>query len=688
MSEPETNLSPYRIPAHKTLIIVDAHGTVLKRDLSRSPENIFGDPRERDRVVWSLRDGFINFLNYFQGMRKKRFIISSDGSRTRLQTIFRRFGIARQFTAVYGGEHLHRESQLKQLDLIMREAGATPEETIFIGDSKIDGYSAAKYGVDFIPVPGDEKFSFNEFIRIEFTADRFGLEIQNITNARRVFRNLSTPELVEAALARGEGRLGHLGPLCVPPAEPQGLCSGQYIVREPSSETQIYQGGRFRPFRPTRFQQLYLRLLAFLQDRELFVQDSWVGADPGRRYPLRIVTQTAWHSLYARNSFIQLRPDELADFFPEYTIIHVPNFRAIPETDGTDGESFVILNMARKLALIGGTPFAGEIRLAAFHLLGFFFTRDDVLPVRCSSNRGKDGKDLSLFFGQPSFTRGAIALEPGRVFFGDSHHCWAGNGFFNLEWGCYEPLAGLSRAASPALFEVTRKFGTILENVELNAQRKIDSSPGTLSRGARASFPITHLQVVDRSGVAGLPRRIFILVRDSRGLLPRMARLTSEQAVLWNLFGFGTVPEAGPSGSAARPFFGEWPALFHPAVYALLFWEKLKTSGTECWLVNFADFESNDASGELETSGLARALVRAVHDEQITPDDLVRDETWEFDRLARFPGTRAAALAREADPALVAARAELLALFRERIFAWSDLLDRELTMALPGEKRP
>lgn len=677
---------PYHIPDSKTLIIVDAHDTILQRDLSRSPGDVFGDPRDRERIQWRPREGLLNFIEYYASIKKKRIVISSDGGRQKLRGIFRRFGIDRQLAGVYGGEHLHRESYLKQLDLIMSDLGASPDQAVFIGDSRIDRLSAEKYGVDFIAVPGDQDFSFNAFIRQDFTGDRFGLEIQRLTNLGRVRHNLSSPELVEAALGNGEGRLAHLGPLVVRSDEGAGTHPELYIVREPSSDADVYWEGSFLPYSPARFQRIFLRLQAFLQDRDLFVQDCFAGAELRHRYPLRVITQTAWHSLYARNTFIQARPEELPDFFPEYTVIHVPHFRAIPEVDGTAGESFMILNLARKLALIGGTARAGEIRFAAFNLLGYFFARADVLPLRCSSNHDPDG-GLSLFCGRSSLSRSVLALDPERLFFGDAHHCWTDEGFFNLEWGCYEPIAGLRKNDSPALFETTRKFGTILENVDVDASRRLGlGAPGGVQDpNVRASFPITHLEHADRSGRAGQPRHLFILIDDDRGVLPVLAQLTPEQAVLWLLAGYD-------GARSERPFFLELPALFHPAHYALLFWQKLKASGAQCWLLNtnrrFVRESGDAVDFELTvTPAVTRDLVRAVHAGSFAgraADDLLEaDGCWGFLRARRCPDVDPRFFLPAAERA-VAAGTELCAAIRDRLDEHRRWLDPDLLRAYPG----
>ena len=645
-AEKKIDSKSWVIEDHKKLIIVDAHDTVLKRDLSRTPENIFGNPEEHERIVWLLRDGFLNFLDYFYGIKKMRIVISSDGWKQRLADVFDRFGITRQLHAIYGREHLHPETYLKQLDIIMRDAGVTPRETVFIGDSKIDGYSAEKYGVDFIRVPStldSLRFSFNDFLRLDFASDYYGLEIQKIRNVKKVYHNYTSPELVEEILKREEGKLAHRGAIAVDTGEQKRLLvSSQYIVREPSSEAKIYWEGEFKPIDADKFNMLYLRLLAFLQDRELFIQDCYAGADWERQFPLRVITQTAWHSLFARNIFITPDQRKMKGFFPEFTVLHVPFFRARPDVDGTDGEAFVILNLAKKVALIGGTLYCGELRKSVFTLLGYFISQEDALHIRCSSNRAEND-NMALFFGETCLEKSALSLDPDRIFIGDMHHCWSERGVFNLEQGCNPPVANMMGISLP-IQEATGKFGTILENVYIGPGRRPDFNEPLSAPNARASFPIAHLNNADPGGTTSHPSNVIILVRDGTGVLPPLSRLTPEQAILHLLMGYSSHSRAGEHNQDGypdlrfRPFFLNYPILFHPAVYALLYWVKLKKSGAACWLFNISHVGHYDSEKKFMIPGILKNLTDAVHEGRISDQDLTEAPTWGFRRLKRLDG--------------------------------------------------
>ncbi|MBE7438777.1 MAG: phosphoenolpyruvate carboxykinase (ATP) [Spirochaetales bacterium] len=619
----------YTIGPDKDLIIVDAHDTILKRDLSRDPLQIFGDPRQPERLEWGMRDGLLNFIEYFTQIRKAKIVISSDGNVERLRDVFERFGIARRIARIYGREHLHKETYLKQLDRILLDAGVEKERAVFIGDSKIDGYSAERYGVEFIAVPGtldDPAFSFNEFLREALRGPDHGLLVQRITNLRRVQRNLSTPELVEAATRNKEGSLVHLGALAVR-ADSREARRNLYAVDEPSSQARIYWQGTFARFPAQAFETLYLRLLAFLQDRELYIQDCAMGSSDARQYPLRIITQTAWHSLFARNTFIQLPDSKLSDFLPEFTIIHVPNFRAIVDFDGTEDETFTILHLARKLAVIGGTSHAGQIRTAAYNLTGYFYAQEDLLPVNCSANSREER--LLLYFGLPGPLKSRATLADGTVFFGDAHQLWSADAIYNLEWGCYEPLCGKNHNLPLPVREATRRFATILENVPLLPGRRVDA--GAMGEQAMASFPITHLNQVNRKGQSPPPAAVLLLLRDAPGFFPTPARLTPAQWIVLLFCGYDA-PDPTMVLPVMRPFFDSYPLLFHPARYAMLLYERLLRSATTCWLLC-------ERKNELPI-----ADIEAIQNNALDQTDWQEDPVWKMQSPATALSERASAL--------------------------------------------
>ncbi len=634
------------IPEFKKIIIIDAHDTILKRDFSRTPQNIFQDPHDRDTIVWQLREGFQNFLDYFGAIKKIKIVISSDGDQDRLKEIFIRFGIFKQFDAIYGFKHIHKETYLKQLDQILADFHMEPRDAVFIGDSKIDAYSAQKYGVDFISVPNtvsDRHFSFNSFLHIRFTRPPYGLELQRIINIKHIYHNLASPVLVEMAIQRGEGVLSHKGSLVVHTGDISShLLKGRYIVKEPSTEHRVtWDTSDFHPLDPDNFNILFLRLKAFLQDREIFIQDCYVGSDPDHCMPLRIITQTAWHGLFARNMFIQASKEQMEDYFPEYTIIHVPHFKAIPEVDGTSAEAFVIVHLVKKVVLIGGTHYGGEIRRAVNTLISFFYIQEDILPVKFSSNIGRN-HDLAVFWGEPNIRKSSVSLDSERDFFGDAYHGWTENHIFNLEWGCYIPVSNLTKNTNPFLYESVHTFSTILENVKINKERRTDFH-AEIYENPRACFPKSHFRFVDRSGISDHPKNIFIFMKDGMGIFPAISRISRAQGAFYLFMGYNSdrIFDLKETESSHRfrfqPFFNDNPFTFPPVVYALHVWEKMERSLAQCWLINYSHVGHLSSPNCWHTDERISDLIKYVLQDEFEADKWIFDPVWGFEVLKSWP---------------------------------------------------
>ncbi|MGH7163343.1 MAG: phosphoenolpyruvate carboxykinase (ATP), partial [Planctomycetota bacterium] len=335
----------------------------------------------------------------------------------------------------------------------------------------------------------------------------FGLEQHGIVNVEDVHWNLPTAALYEEAVRRREGLIAHHGPLVVSTGDHTGRSpNDKFIVREPGSEARIAWGKVNRPFDPERFDRLYGRLLAYLQRRDVFVQDCHAGADPRYRVPVRVVTELAWHNLFARNMFLFLKPGEHADFVPQFTIVDTPRFHAIPDRDGTNSEVYIIVHFGKRLVLIGGTSYAGEIKKSAFTILNYFLPLQGVLSMHCSANVGRDG-DVALFFGLSGTGKTSLSADPERLLIGDDEHGWSDDGVFNIEGGCYAKVIRISPAAEPDIYATTRRFGAILENVAIDARtRRIDLDDDSLTENTRASYPLSHIPRCVRSGSGGHPR--------------------------------------------------------------------------------------------------------------------------------------------------------------------------------------
>ena len=421
----------------------------------------------------------------------------------------------------------------------------------------------------------------------------YGLDKHGIANAGTVNWNLTVGELYEHAIRRGEGTIADGGALACETGEHTGRSANdKFIVKEPSSDQDIWWGKVNKPLDIEQFNSIKQRLLKHLQGPELFVVDSWAGADPTHRVPIRVVTESAWHCLFARNMFIRPQADEHSNFEPGFTILHAPTCKAVPDVDGTRSEVFVLVNFAERLVLIGGTSYAGEIKKSVFTILNYLLPARDVLPMHCSVNLG-DAGDSALFFGLSGTGKTTLSADPNRRLVGDDEHGWGDQGLFNFEGGCYAKVINLSPEQEPEIFATTRMFGTVLENVVVDdLTRRLDLDDGRLTENTRASYPLSFIPNVVEPSVAGHPHDIVMLTADAFGVLPPIAQLTADQAMYHFLSGYtakvaGTEkglsnePEATFSTCFGAPFMPR-----HPSVYAKMLGERISKHKARCWLVN------------------------------------------------------------------------------------------------------
>jgi hypothetical protein len=429
--------SQYRIPPTTKLIIVDAHDTIFKPDLSRAEGNIFDDPLKKERITWMLRYGFLNFIEYFAVQKKIEIVISSDGHKHRLKRIAKKFGIFDKLKAIYGAEHIDKWDCLKQLDKILTRCKVEAHEAVFIGDSQVDQLSAEKYGVPFIQVPNtvsERAFSFNSFLEIEFDSGDYGLELINLHGIKRIFHNLSSPALVEEVIKREEGVLAHLGPIVINKEEFQPANEIMvYIVNEPSSENEINWNDEILPFEMERYHRLFENVKEYLRDQSVYIQDCFAGSEASCRIPLRIITQNAWRNLFVRHMFRHATDEEMKSFFPEYTLVHVPGYKVSGFRDDSIPDNLILINLLKKLILVVGASSSNATRKAIFLTLSFILPKNDMIPVRCSANKAADGS-LFLFFGQNHALKNSLCCNTNHSFFGDDCHGWTQTGFTNIEW--------------------------------------------------------------------------------------------------------------------------------------------------------------------------------------------------------------------------------------------------------------
>ncbi|HUE80819.1 MAG TPA: phosphoenolpyruvate carboxykinase [Pyrinomonadaceae bacterium] len=445
----------------------------------------------------------------------------------------------------------------------------------------------------------------------------YELDNYGITGAAKVYWNLNTPELYEEIARRGEGVLSKYGALIVDTGEHTGRAAkDKAIVRERESEARVFWGDVNKDFPQEKFNSLKDRMMAHATGRELFVQDTFAGADSRYRLPVRVVTELAWHSLFARTMFIN-DLSTTSPHQPEFTIINFPSFQAEPERDGTRSPTFILMDFSQRLVLIGGTSYAGETKKSVFTILNYLLPQRGVMSMHCSANVGDSG-DTAIFFGLSGTGKTTLSADPERKLVGDDEHGWSDNGVFNFEGGCYAKVIKLSPEAEPDIYRTTRMFGTILENVVYDpVSRDIDLDDAAKTENTRASYPLTSIPNIVPAGHAGHPQNIIMLTADAFGVLPPVAKLTPEQAMYHFLSGY-TAKVAGTEKGIKEPeatfstCFGAPFMVLHPGVYADLLGKKIAKHDSACWLVNTGWSGGPYGVGQRMKIGHTRAMIRAI----------------------------------------------------------------------------
>lgn len=423
----------------------------------------------------------------------------------------------------------------------------------------------------------------------------YGLDYLGLSNLRKVYWNLPTEALYEEIIFRGEASISKMGPIIVNTGKHTArAASDKFVVREDTSEENVWWGQYNRPFAQEKFESLFIRLQGYLQGRDIFVQDAYGGSDPDYRLPIRVITELAWHSLFARNMFIKPQSaDEYRKLIPEFTVISVPGFKAFPQIDQTPAETFIVLNFAQKLCIIGNTGYGGEIKKSVFTLLNYLLPlRDGVMTMHCSANVGKED-DTALFFGLSGTGKTTLSADPKRSLIGDDEHGWSDNGIFNFEDGCYAKVIELSPSAEPQIYACTRRFGTILENVVFDpVTRIIDLDDDSMTENTRAAYPLSYIENSIENKRGGHPKNIIFLTCDASGVMPPIARLSIEQAMYHFISGYTSKIAGTEVGLRDEPeitfsaCFGGPFMVHRPAFYADLLRRKIERYGVKCWLVN------------------------------------------------------------------------------------------------------
>jgi len=446
-----------------------------------------------------------------------------------------------------------------------------------------------------------------------------GIEAAGLTNTGPIHMNLSVPLLYEAAVRRNEGVIAPDGALVVRTGQHTGRSAqDKYIVDDDSTHAHVWWGKSNVGIDPTRFDALHRCVLAYLQHRELFVQDSYAGADPNHRLRVRVISEFAWASLFARTLFIRPNPRQLPSFAPDFTILHAPNFHATPELDGTRTGTFIILNMKKRLILIGGTSYAGEIKKSIFTVMNYILPLEGVFSMHCSANVG-ERDDVALFFGLSGTGKTTLSADPDRFLIGDDEHGWSDGGVFNFEGGCYAKVIRLSQVAEPDIYAAIHRFGAVLENVVCDpVTRALDLDDASLTENTRAAYPLEFIRNHVPTGHAGHPANIIMLTADAFGVMPPIAKLSPAQAMYYFISGYtaklagtekglGSEPQATFSTCFGAPFMA-----LHPKVYAGLLAERMRKHNATAWLVNTGWSGGPFGVGERISIAHTRAMIKAA----------------------------------------------------------------------------
>ncbi|MBI1273481.1 MAG: phosphoenolpyruvate carboxykinase [Alphaproteobacteria bacterium] len=476
------------------------------------------------------------------------------------------------------------------------------------------------------------------------------LSTLGFTGLTAVHSNLLPAALYEHALRKGEAELTADGALRALTGSHTGRSpNDKFIVEDSHTKNTIDWGKVNRPISAETFDALHKRMLAWAEGRELYTQNLLAGADKTYRLQVRVVTQHAWQSLFARNMFIRPAETELAEHDPEFTVIDFPEFQADPARDGTNSGTFIIVNFARKLVLIGGTAYAGEIKKSIFSIMNYMLPERGVMPMHASANIGAEG-DVAIFFGLSGTGKTTLSADGSRTLIGDDEHGWTDHTVFNFEGGCYAKAIRLNPVQEPEIYAASRRFGTVLENVVMDDDaRKVDFDDATFAENSRSCYPIDFISNASETGIGGLPQNIIMLTCDAFGVLPPISKMTAEQAMYHFLSGYTarvagtergvTEPQATFSACFGAPFMPR-----APGVYAKLLGEKIAYHKVNCWLVNTGWTGGGYGVGERMPINITRTLVRAIFNGAMEQAKFVDDGVFGLAIPASVPGVPADAL--------------------------------------------
>jgi phosphoenolpyruvate carboxykinase (ATP) len=474
---------------------------------------------------------------------------------------------------------------------------------------------------------------------------KHGLDSQGIVTPAELHWNLTAAPLIELAVQRSEGLLAKDGPLVVKTGKHTGRSAkDKFTVDDETTHDVIWWNNGNKPMDPAAFDRLHEDFLVALGEKEtLFVQDLYGGSQPEHRVRVRVINELAWHSLFIRTLLVRPEADELKDFVPEFTIIDLPTFRASPDRHGCRTETVVAVNFTKKLILIGGTSYAGEMKKSVFGLLNFLLPPQGIMPMHCSANIGPDG-DTAIFFGLSGTGKTTLSADPNRTLIGDDEHGWSDTAVFNFEGGCYAKMIRLSPTAEPEIYATTKRFGTVLENVVIDPEtRELDLDDPSLAENSRGAYPIDFIPNSSENNMGPLPKNVVMLTADAFGVLPPISKLTPDQAMYHFLSGYTakvagteigvTEPEATFSTCFGAPFMPR-----HPSVYGNLLKERIAKGGVQCWLLNTGWTGGKYGVGKRMPIKETRALLNAALDGSLNTVEFRKDPNFGFEVPVSVPG--------------------------------------------------
>ncbi|HEY2030242.1 MAG TPA: phosphoenolpyruvate carboxykinase (ATP) [Myxococcales bacterium] len=504
--------------------------------------------------------------------------------------------------------------------------------------------------------------------------------------------NLATPALYEEAVRRGEAKVAQGGPLVVATGKHTGRAANdKFIVKNAATENKVWWA-KNKSYTQEKFDKVFARIKKYLEDKEVFVLDAFVGTHPEHRIPVRVITEYAWHQLFIRTMLLPAKPGEYTAKTDPYLIIDLPHFHTSKEEDGVNGPTAILVDFQNKLTLINGTEYAGEMKKSAFSIMNFVLPSHGTMPMHASANIGPAG-DTAVFFGLSGTGKTTLSADAKRTLIGDDEHGWGTGGVFNFEGGCYAKCIKLSPTAEPEIYATTRMFGTVLENVVMNPQtREVDLDDATLAENTRACYPLTYIPNASASGMGGQAKNVVMLTYDAFGVLPPISRLTPAQAAYHFLSGY-TAKVAGteigvkePSATFSSCFGAAFMSL-HPTEYGKLLSENISKNGTKVWLMNTGYTGGPYGVGKRMSIQHTRALLNAALDGKLDNVKYEKHPVFGVEVPTDAPGVPAQVLnPRETwpDKAAYDAKAKHLAkLFHDNFQQFADQASPEVVAAGP-----